>query len=52
MTGMAAVGPISPRPRTAVPSVTTATVFFLMVRSWARAGSSWIAMQTRATPGV
>ncbi len=26
MTGMAAAGPISPRPSTAVPSVTTATV--------------------------
>ena len=52
MTGMAAVGPMSPRPRTADPSVTTATVFFLMVKSWARAGSSWMAMQTRATPGV
>jgi hypothetical protein len=27
ITGMAADGPMSPRPRTAVPSVTTATVF-------------------------
>ena len=27
MTGIAAAGPMSPRPRTAVPSVTTATVF-------------------------
>ena len=31
MTGMAAAGPMSPSPKTAVPSVTTATVFFLMV---------------------
>ena len=31
MTGMAAAGPMSPSPRTAVPSVMTATVFFLMV---------------------
>ena len=32
ITGMAASGPISPRPNTAVPSVTTATVLRLMVR--------------------
>ena len=31
MTGMAALGPMSPRPSTAVPSVTTATAFALMV---------------------
>ena len=31
ITGMAAAGPMSPRPRTAVPSVMTATMFFLMV---------------------
>jgi hypothetical protein len=52
ITGIAAAGPMSPSPSTAVPSVTTATVFFLMVSSWERAGFSWIAMQTRATPGV
>ena len=52
MTGMAASGPISPSPRTAVPSVTTATAFCLMVRVKARLGSSLIARQTRATPGV
>ena len=39
MTGRAASGPMSPRPSTAVPSVTMATVFFLMVSSWTRAGS-------------
>ena len=33
MTGMPASGPISPRPRTAVPSVITATVFHLLVSS-------------------
>ncbi len=33
ITGMAAFGPMSPRPSTAVPSVTTATVFFFIVRS-------------------
>jgi hypothetical protein len=31
MTGMAAAGPMSPRPSTAVPSVTTATVFATQV---------------------
>ena len=31
ITGWAPFGPMSPRPRTAVPSVTTATVFCLMV---------------------
>ena len=52
ITGSAAAGPMSPRPSTAVPSVTMATVFFLMVSSCARAGWSAIAVQTRATPGV
>ena len=32
ITGIAASGPMSPRPSTAVPSETTATVFFLIVR--------------------
>ena len=32
ITGRAAPGPMSPSPRTAVPSVTTATVFPFMVR--------------------
>ncbi len=31
ITGKAASGPISPRPRTAVPSVTIATIFLLIV---------------------
>ena len=31
ITGIPASGPISPRPSTAVPSVTTATIFFLLV---------------------
>ena len=52
MTGIAASGPMSPRPSTAVPSETTATVFFLIVYSKARSVFSWIAEQTRATPGV
>jgi hypothetical protein len=52
ITGIAASGPMSPRPRTAVPSEITATVLPLIVSPQTRSGSSWIAEQTRATPGV
>ena len=52
ITGSAAAGPMSPRPRTAEPSVTTATTFDFQVSSWTSRGSSAIAVQTRATPGV
>ncbi len=52
ITGIAASGPMSPSPSTALPSVTTATVFRLTVRFHAFSGSSAIAWQTRATPGV
>ena len=52
ITGSEASGPMSPRPSTAVPSVTMATVFFLMVRSWTSSGSVAMAVHTRATPGV
>ncbi len=52
ITGIAASGPMSPRPSTAEPSETTATVFRLIVKSKAFLRSSWISMQTRATPGV
>ena len=52
ITGIEASGPMSPRPSTAVPSVTTATVFFLIVNSKARERSRAISVQTRATPGV
>ena len=52
ITGMAARGPMSPRPRTALPSDTTATVLRLIVYWNALSGSSAIASQTRATPGV
>ena len=52
MTGMAALGPMSPSPSTAVPSVTTATELCLMVWVNARLGSSAMAEHTRATPGV
>jgi hypothetical protein len=52
ITGIAAAGPMSPRPSTAVPSVTTATVLPLIVSVHALAGLSWMAALTRATPGV
>src|SRR5574341_605371 len=52
ITGMAAYGPILPRPSTADPSVTTATVLRLMVSLRASSGFSAMARQTRATPGV
>ena len=52
ITGMAASGPMSPSPSTALPSVTTATVLRLIVRFQALSGSAAIARQTRATPGV
>jgi hypothetical protein len=51
ITGLEASGPISPRPSTAVPLVSTATRFWRMVRVAASCGSSWIAMQAAATPG-
>jgi hypothetical protein len=49
---MAASGPMSPRPSTAVPSETTATVLLLIVYLKAFSRFSSIAVQTRATPGV
>ena len=52
MTGMAASGPMSPRPSTAEPSLTTATQLRLIVYWNAFVRSSAIAVQTRATPGV
>ena len=52
ITGIAACGPMSPRPSTAVPSETTATVLPLIVSVQAFSRSSAIAAQTRATPGV
>ena len=52
ITGIDASGPMSPRPSTALPSVTTATVFFLIVNSKALERSWAISVQTRATPGV
>ena len=52
ITGIAARGPMSPSPSTAVPSETTATVLRLIVYWNAFWGSSAIARHTRATPGV
>ena len=52
ITGSAAAGPRLPRPRTAEPSVTTATVLRLMVRRRASSGFFAMARHTLATPGV
>ena len=52
ITGIAASGPMSPSPSTAVPSDTTATVLPLMVSAHALVRSPLIAIETRATPGV
>ena len=52
ITGRAAAGPRLPRPSTAEPSVTTATVLRLMVRRRASSGFFAIARHTLATPGV
>ena len=52
ITGIAASGPMSPSPSTAVPSETTATMLPLTVSDHARSGSAAIALHTRATPGV
>ncbi len=52
ITGIAAAGPMSPRPSTAVPSVTTATVCDFQVYSLASSGFAAMAVHTSATPGV
>ena len=52
ITGSDAAAPMLPRPSTAEPSVTTATVLRLMVSRRTSSGFSAIARQTRATPGV
>ena len=52
ITGMPASGPMSPSPSTADPSVTTATRFQRRVSSNDFAGSSRMARQGSATPGV
>ena len=52
MTGREALGPMFPRPRTAVPSLTTATRRWAQVWVLASFGSAWMARLTSATPGV
>lgn len=52
ITGMAASGPMSPRPSTLVPSVIIAIVFHLLVYSKDSFVSLCIALLTDATPGV
>jgi hypothetical protein len=52
MTGSDAAGPMSPRPRTAEPSETTATTRGAQVNRRASSGSAAMALETRATPGV
>ena len=52
ITGSAAYGPMLPRPSTADPSVTTATLLRLIVSLRTSSGLSAMASDTRATPGV
>ena len=52
MTGIPASGPIFPSPRTAEPSVMTATIFCRRVRAKDWEGSFCISRQGAATPGV
>jgi len=51
ITGSPASGPISPSPRTAVPSLITATVFHLRVYSYTFDLSFAISLHGSATPG-
>ena len=51
ITGFEASGPISPRPRTAVPLVITATKFDLFVYLYELRWSFFISKQGSATPG-
>ena len=50
MTGIAAAGPMLPRPSTALPSVTIATALRLIVRLRTRRGSSAMAMADPRDP--
>ena len=52
ITGSAASGPMFPNPRTAEPSVTTATRFPLVVYSQTLSGSLTISSTGAATPGL
>ena len=51
ITGLPASGPISPKPRTAVPLVTTPTKLALEVSFAAFLSSSAISLHANATPG-
>ncbi len=51
ITGLPASGPMAPRPRTAVPLVTTATMLPRVVYSHAASGFFAISSQAAATPG-
>jgi len=51
ITGLAASGPMAPRPSTAVPLVITATRLLRAVRLEASVGSAAMAMEAAATPG-
>ena len=51
ITGLAASGPMAPRPSTAVPFVITATRLPRAVTVDASAGDSTMALQAAATPG-
>ncbi len=51
ITGLAASGPMAPRPSTAVPFVMTPTRLARIVSSAAVAGSRTISWQAAATPG-
>ena len=51
MTGFDANGPISPKPKTAVPLEITATKFDFDVYLYTFSESSWISRQGYATPG-
>ena len=52
MTGFAAIGPMLPKPSTAVPFDTTATRFPRAVYLNTSSGVLWISRQGAATPGV
>ncbi len=52
MTGIAAAGPISPKPSTRVPSLTIATILPPEVYSKDKSALSLIFLQGSATPGV
>ncbi len=52
ITGIDASGPMSPRPSTRVPSVSTQMVFARLVCSNDFSGWAWMSLHGAATPGV